>query len=73
MFNTVPTVLPQICPGRLRALGVSPLARMLELPDVRPAADTLLGFETGTWAGLFAPAGTPTAIVERADASTRIS
>jgi tripartite-type tricarboxylate transporter receptor subunit TctC len=71
MFDTVPTALPQIRPGRLRALGVSSLARVPELPDVPPVADTLPGFETGTWVGLFAPAGTPTAIVERVDAATR--
>jgi tripartite-type tricarboxylate transporter receptor subunit TctC len=71
MFDTVPTALPQIRQGGLRALGVSSLARVPELPDVPPVADTLPGFETGTWVGLFAPAGTPTAIVEQVDAATR--
>lgn len=71
MFDTVPTALPQIRQGRLRALGVSSTARVPELPDVPPVADTLPGFETGTWVGLFAPAGTPAAIIEQVDAATR--
>ncbi|MBB5692732.1 tripartite tricarboxylate transporter substrate-binding protein [Muricoccus pecuniae] len=57
--------------GTLRALGVTGLARAPELPDAPPVADTLPGFETGTWVGLFAPAGTPAAIVARVDEATR--
>jgi tripartite-type tricarboxylate transporter receptor subunit TctC len=71
MFDTVPTALPQIRAGRLRALGVSSLAAIPELPDVPPVAQTLPGFETSTWVGLFAPSGTPPAVVERVDAATR--
>ena len=71
MFDTVPTALPQIRAGRLRALGVSSLTRVSELPNVPPVADTLPSFETGTWVGLFAPAGTSMAIVEKVDAATR--
>jgi tripartite-type tricarboxylate transporter receptor subunit TctC len=71
MFDTVPTALPQIRARRLRALGVSSLAPIPELPDVTPVAQTLPGFEASTWVGLFAPSGTPSAVAERVDAATR--
>ncbi|WP_431285209.1 Bug family tripartite tricarboxylate transporter substrate binding protein [Humitalea sp. 24SJ18S-53] len=71
MFDTVPTALPQVRGEKLRALGVSSRERVPELPAVPAVAETLPGFDTGTWVGLFAPAGTPAAIVARIDTATR--
>ncbi|MCR0985436.1 Bug family tripartite tricarboxylate transporter substrate binding protein [Roseomonas populi] len=71
MFDTVASALPQIRSGGLRALGISSIEPAPELPDVPPVAQALPGFETGTWVGLFAPAGTPAAVVARIDAATR--
>ncbi|WP_439548948.1 tripartite tricarboxylate transporter substrate binding protein [Falsiroseomonas sp.] len=71
MFDTLPTSLPNIRAGKLRVLGVTSPTRVAELPGVPAVAETLPGFDTGTWVGLFAPAGTPPAIVSRVEAATR--
>ena len=64
-FNT-PTVIAQIRDGRLRALGVTSLARSPLLPDV-PTLDEagVKGYEVNTWFGFVAPAGTPADVVAR--------
>jgi tripartite-type tricarboxylate transporter receptor subunit TctC len=65
-FNTVTLALPFIRDGRLVALGVSSRTRSELLPDVPPIAEAgIPGFEFTFWNGLWAPAGTPAAIVER--------
>ncbi len=71
MFDTVPSALPQIRAGRLRALGVSSPEPIPELPGVPAVAATVPGFAADTWVALYAPAGTPAAIVQRVDAATR--
>ena len=64
-FNT-PTVIAQVKDGRLRALGVTSLARSPLLPDV-PTLDEagIKGYEVNTWFGFVAPAGTPPEVVAR--------
>ena len=53
-------------PGRLRALAVTSKARMPQLPDVPTAQEAgLPGFENVGWFGLFAPAGTPAAVIQK--------
>lgn len=66
MFDSIPSALPHIRAGKTRALGVTTAKRSSVLPDV-PTLDEagLKGFDVGTWFGLFAPAGTPAAIVAR--------
>jgi len=54
--------------GRVRALGVTSLERVAQLPDVPPIADTFPGYESWTWVSAYAPAGTPKAIVDRLNA-----
>lgn len=71
MIDTVPSALPQIRGGRLRALGVSAPRGLAELPGVPPIADTVAGFDASTWVGFYAPAGTPAAIIARLDEATR--
>jgi tripartite-type tricarboxylate transporter receptor subunit TctC len=51
--------------GRVRALGVTSTQRVAELPDVPTIADTIPGYESTTWVSMFAPAGTPRAIIDR--------
>ena len=51
--------------GTLRAIAHSGRGRLAALPDVPPVADTLPGYEAYEWNGLFAPAGTPQAIIAR--------
>jgi tripartite-type tricarboxylate transporter receptor subunit TctC len=59
------SVAPLVQGGKLRALAVSGLRRSPLLPDVPPIADFYPGFEVVNWQGLFAPVGTPPAIISR--------
>ena len=54
--------------NRVRALGVSSLERIAQLPDVPRIADTVPGYESWTWVSAFAPAGTPRPIIDRLNA-----
>lgn len=71
MIDTIPSALPQIRGGRLRALGVSAPRMLAELPGVPPIANTVAGFDASTWVGFYAPAGTPAPIIARLDEGTR--
>jgi tripartite-type tricarboxylate transporter receptor subunit TctC len=63
---TVSTVIEQIRAGKLRPLGVNSLQRVAVLPDTPPIAQAgVPGYEMSPWIGVFAPAGTPGAIVDR--------
>lgn len=66
MLDVVLSSLPQIKGGRLKALGITSLKRSPLLPDVPTVAEQgYPGFEVLGWYGLFAPAGTPPAVLER--------
>ncbi len=61
--------VPQVKSGKLKALGITSRKRSPVLPDVRPIADQgLPEYESSTWYGVFAPAGTPQAIQVRLSA-----
>jgi tripartite-type tricarboxylate transporter receptor subunit TctC len=64
-FNT-PTVIAQIRGGKVKALGVTSLARSPLLPEVPTLNEQGIGgYEVNTWFGFVAPAGTPAPIVAR--------
>ena len=64
IFATMPTVLPQVKAGRLRALAVIGNTRSAAVPELPTVAEAgIAGFEVINWIGLFAPAGTPAPIV----------
>jgi tripartite-type tricarboxylate transporter receptor subunit TctC len=67
MFDNLPTSLPSIKQGKLKALAVTSAARAEALPDVPTVAEAsgIKGFEASSWFGLLAPAGTPADIVNR--------
>jgi tripartite-type tricarboxylate transporter receptor subunit TctC len=67
MFDNLPSSLPQIKAGRLRALAVTSRQRSSALPDVPTIEEAtgLKGFDATSWFGLLAPAGTPPEIVNR--------
>ena len=65
-FDTLPASAPYVRAGRLRALAVSSTKRLAEFPDVPTVAEAgVPGYQLATWYGVFAPAGTPLAIVNR--------
>ncbi len=59
MFAAVGNVQQHIRAGKLKALGVTSAQRLSSLPDVPVIADTLPGFESSAWFGLFGPAKLP--------------
>ena len=66
LWVSIPSVLPHVKAGRLRALAVSTARRSASAPDVPTVAESgYPGFEYSNWNALFAPAGTPPAIVKR--------
>ncbi|HPU53009.1 MAG TPA: tripartite tricarboxylate transporter substrate binding protein [Burkholderiaceae bacterium] len=67
-IDNLPSALPYIKSGKLRALGVSSLSRSEQLPDVPTIASVLPGFSAESWFVLMAPTGTPRAIIERMSA-----
>jgi tripartite-type tricarboxylate transporter receptor subunit TctC len=72
MVAQVPSALPHIKGGKLRALGVASSAPLAALPDVPTiaAAAPLPGFEAVSWYALMVPAGTPTSIIGKIHADT---
>jgi len=66
MFAAVPSALPHIKSGKLRALGLASLQRSAVMPEVPTVAEqNLPGFEAVSWYSILAPAGTPKEIIER--------
>ncbi len=70
-FNTTPLAAPQVRDGKLRALAVTTPHRIPAFPEVPTMIEQgYAGFSINEWIGLFAPAGTPPAAVQRhADAA----
>jgi tripartite-type tricarboxylate transporter receptor subunit TctC len=64
-FDTIGTSFPMIQAGKVRALGVSSLARVSKLPNIQTIAETVPGYTVTGWLGIGAPKGTPAEIVER--------
>jgi tripartite-type tricarboxylate transporter receptor subunit TctC len=66
LFATLPTVLPQVQANRLRPLAVLGKTRSAALPNMPTLSEAgLKDFEVSNWTGVFAPAGTPSAIVTK--------
>jgi tripartite-type tricarboxylate transporter receptor subunit TctC len=69
LFDSLPTGLPHVRDGRLRALGVTTAQRTPLAPGVPPISDVLPGYESTTWFGLFGPQGMRPEIVARVNAA----
>jgi len=65
MFATMPTILPYVKSDKLRGLAVTGANRDPSMPDLPSISETLAGFDVKNWIGLFAPAGTPPAVVKK--------
>jgi tripartite-type tricarboxylate transporter receptor subunit TctC len=66
MSGSLNAALPFIKDGRLRAIAATTRQRVSVLPDTPTLAETIVpGFDSGTWQGIVAPAGTPADIANR--------
>ncbi len=66
MFDTVAAINTQVKAGKVRALAVTTATRASIAPGVPTMAEAgMTGYETSTWGGLLAPAGTPKAVVAK--------
>ena len=65
-FSTVPVALPHVRAGKVKTYAITSKKRFAGTPDIPTAAEAgLPGFESDYWAGAFAPARTPAALVGR--------
>ena len=72
MFDNLPTALPHVKSGKLKALAVSTAKRSALAPELPTMAESgLAGFDLATWFAFFAPAATPRELGERISAEMR--
>ena len=72
MFDNLPSALPQIKAGKLKAFAVTSAERSAAVPELPTIAEAagLKGFDASSWFGLLAPAGTPADIITRIQQET---
>ena len=70
-FDSIPSSLPHVRSGRIRALGVASSQRSPALPDVPAIGESLKGFEADSWFGLMMPAGAPRDIIMKMNAEVQ--
>ncbi len=72
MFDNLPSAMPHIKSGALRALAVTSGSRTASLPELPTIAQAgLPGYEASSWFGLWLPAGTPAAVVAKIGSEAR--
>jgi tripartite-type tricarboxylate transporter receptor subunit TctC len=70
MFSSVVAILPHVKAGKLRALAVSSRERLSLLPDLPTIAEAgVPGYQSSSWYGILAPAGTPPDVVAKLNAA----
>jgi tripartite-type tricarboxylate transporter receptor subunit TctC len=65
MLSSVPTVTSMVSAGRLKLLATGGKKRNPKYPDIPTVAETVPGYESTIWWGMFAPKSTPTDIIAR--------
>jgi len=70
-FFTIPGTQPHIKAGSLRLVGVTSSKRSSLFPDVATVGETIPGYVTGAWYGVWAPVGTPAAIIDKIGADIK--
>jgi tripartite-type tricarboxylate transporter receptor subunit TctC len=70
-FDSIPSALPHVKDGRVRAIGVASSKRSPAMPDVPAINESLKGFEADNWFALLMPAGTPRDIIAKASVEVR--
>jgi tripartite-type tricarboxylate transporter receptor subunit TctC len=69
MFDTVAAIAPQVKGGKVRGLAVTTSKRSSALPDLPTMTEAgVKGYDTSTWGGLLAPAGTPKDVIAKLNA-----
>jgi tripartite-type tricarboxylate transporter receptor subunit TctC len=71
MVDGLPSALPHVKAGKLRAIALTSLHRAPSLPDLPTIAETYPGFYADAWSGLFAPKGTPQPVVDKLSAEVQ--
>lgn len=72
MFDNMPSALPMVKEGKLRALGQTGAKRSAAAPDIPTVAEQgLAGFEATSWFAMFAPAGTPKDVIAKWNAEIK--
>ncbi len=70
MIDVMPAAYPHVKAGNLRALAVTTTTRVAGAPDLPTLGEAgLPGFDMSAWDGIWAPAGTPRAIVDKLNAA----
>jgi tripartite-type tricarboxylate transporter receptor subunit TctC len=69
MFDNLPSSMPHIKSGRLRALGVTSAQRDPSVPDLPTVAETIPGYEATAWFGIGMPKGSPREAIEKINAT----
>ena len=70
-MDFMPSYVPLVREGKVRALAVTTSKRSSDLPDVKTVQDVgFPGFEATAWYALAAPTGTPTEIIDKLNAAT---
>lgn len=65
-YSSIPTILPHVRSGRVRALGIGNAERIPSLPEFQTIAEAgLPGYEAYAWGGMIGPANLPAAVVQR--------
>ncbi|HEX2830932.1 MAG TPA: tripartite tricarboxylate transporter substrate binding protein [Burkholderiales bacterium] len=70
-FDSVPSALPQVKAGKVRALGVASSTRSPAMPEVPAIGESLKGFAADSWFGLLVPAGVPREIIVKLNADVQ--
>jgi tripartite-type tricarboxylate transporter receptor subunit TctC len=71
MVDGLPSALPHIKAGKLRAIALTSLRRAPSLPDLPTISESYPGFYADAWSGLFAPKGTPQPVVDKLSAEVQ--
>ena len=65
-YSSIPTILPHVRSGRVRAIGIGNAQRIPSLPEFPTLAEGgLTGYEAYAWGGMIGPANMPSAVVQR--------
>lgn len=70
-FDSIPSALPQVKAGKIRALGVASSERSPAMPDVPTIGESLKGFQADSWFGLMLPAATSREIIAKLNAEVQ--